>query len=86
MADRAADGFRAAGGFAEPERWQDAWERPYTRDEYLAVLPTQGSLTRAGAEQAALVLAAVGAAIDGIGGRFVMRYVTTTMATVRTDK
>lgn len=83
MVDRAADGFRQVGGFARTERWQDFWEQPYTRDEYLALLPTQGTLTRVPAERAAPVLAAVGAAIDRLGGSFVMHYVTTTMSTVR---
>lgn len=83
MADRAAEGFRAVGGFAEAERWQDSWEQSYTREEYLALLPTQGMLTRATAEQAAPVLEAVGEVIDRLGGSFVMHYVTTTMTTVR---
>lgn len=82
IVDRAAEGFRQAGGFAEPEHWQDAWQQSYTREEYLAVLPTQGLLTRVPREQAEPVLDAVGAAIDRLGGSFVMRYVTTTVTTV----
>lgn len=85
LADRADEGFRQVGGFGEPERWQDAWEQPYTREEYLAVLPTQGTLTRVPADRAAPVLDAVGAAIDGLGGSFVMHYVTTTTTVVRTE-
>lgn len=83
IADNAAEGLRTAGGFAEAERWQDAWDQSYTRDEYLAVLPTQGTLTRVPAERAAPILDAVGAAIDRLGGSFVMHYVTTTVTTVR---
>jgi SAM-dependent methyltransferase len=84
MVDRTAEGFRSVGGFGEAERWQDSWDQSYTRDEYLALLPTQGMLTRASAEQTAAVLEAVGRAIDRLGGTFEMHYVTTTMATVRT--
>lgn len=84
MADRAADGLRQAGSFDELEHWQDVWEQSYTRDTYLAVLPTQGTLTRVPADRAAPVLEAVGAAIDGLGGSFVMRYVTTTVTAIRT--
>ncbi|GGL69530.1 methyltransferase type 11 [Microlunatus endophyticus] len=83
IADRAADGLRSVGGFSEPERWQDAWQQPYTREEYLAMLPTQGTLTRVPAERVAPVLEAVGAAIDRLGGSFVMEYVTTTVSTTR---
>lgn len=82
IVDRVADGFRQAGGFEEPEHWQDAWDQSYTREEYLAVLPTQGLLTRVPPERAAPVLRAVGAAIDRLGGRFVMHFVTTTVTTV----
>ncbi|MGH9066919.1 MAG: hypothetical protein ACRD0J_05455 [Acidimicrobiales bacterium] len=28
--DKAADGIRQVGGFAEPEQWRLDWERPYT--------------------------------------------------------
>lgn len=83
IADKAAGGLREVGGFAEAERWQDGWDQTYTRDEYLAVLPTQGLLTRVPAEQAAPVLEAVGAVIDRLGGSFVMHYVTTTVTSVR---
>jgi len=83
IADNAANGLREAGGFAEPERWQDSWDQAYTREEYLAMLPTTGTLTRVPAEQAAPVLTAVGAAIDRLGGSFVVHSVTTTVTAIR---
>jgi SAM-dependent methyltransferase len=76
MFARAADGIRAAGGFGEPEQWRFDWELPYTRDEWLDLLPTTGMLTRLGPDQLAEVLAAVGAAIDVAGGRLTMPYIT----------
>ena len=63
--DRAADGIRAAGGFTEPEVWRYDWERSYTRDELLDLVPTSGGLTSLPPERAAEVLAAVADAIDG---------------------
>ncbi|BCY07995.1 class I SAM-dependent methyltransferase [Actinoplanes sp. L3-i22] len=79
----AADGIRAAGGFAEPEEWHEAWEKAYTRDEYLDQMPTSGALTRLPAEQIAELQATVGAVIDRMGGGFTMRYVTVAVTAVR---
>jgi hypothetical protein len=71
-----ADGIRDAGGFGEPEWWRFGWERSYTRDEWLDFLPTTGGLTRLAPDALAAVLDGVGAAIDGLGGRFVLPYTT----------
>ncbi|OXM65964.1 class I SAM-dependent methyltransferase [Amycolatopsis vastitatis] len=71
-----ADGIRDAGGFGEPERWRFGWERSYTRDEWLDFLPTTGGLTRLAPDALAAVLDGVGAAIDGLGGGFVLPYTT----------
>lgn len=83
MLDTAAAGLRAAGGFSAPERWSHRWELPYTRDEWLALLPTQGLMTRLAPEQVARVQAGVGAAIDAIGGGFTMAYETVAIAARR---
>jgi SAM-dependent methyltransferase len=80
---RAADGIRAAGGFGGPEQWQLDWEQPYTRDEWLDVLPTTGTLTQAPPDQLAEVLAGVGAAIDTLGGRITVRYTTLAVIAAR---
>jgi hypothetical protein len=82
MFTRFADGIREAGGFGDPQRWRFGWERSYTRDEWLDFLPTTGGLTRLPPDALAEVLAGVGAAIDGIGGGFVLPY--TTLAVVAT--
>jgi SAM-dependent methyltransferase len=79
----AADGMRRAGGFAEPEQWRFDWEQTYTRDQWLDHLPTTGALTRMPAEQLGEILAAVGAAIDRIGGGFTLPYTTLAATAVR---
>ncbi|MFC9894770.1 class I SAM-dependent methyltransferase [Nocardia sp. NPDC127579] len=78
-----ADQLRATGRFDEPHLWQFDWQRPYTRDEWLALLPTTGGLTRLRPEQLTVVLDAVGAAIDALGGSFTMEYTTLATTAVR---
>lgn len=79
----AADGIRQAGAYGEPERWRDDWQRTYTRDAWLDLLPTQGLLTRLPATVLDEILAGTGAAIDAVGGSFPMRYSTVTVTAVR---
>jgi SAM-dependent methyltransferase len=81
---KAADGIRETGEFGEPERWRFDWERPYTREEWLDQVPTQGAFTRLPPDQLAEVLAGVGAAIDTMGGSFTMRYATVAVTATRT--
>jgi hypothetical protein len=76
MFTKFAAGIRDADGFGAPERWTFAWERTYTRDEWLDLLPTTGGLTRLAPEALADVLAGVGAAIDALGGGFALSYTT----------
>ncbi|WP_072478361.1 class I SAM-dependent methyltransferase [Amycolatopsis australiensis] len=76
MFTRFGDGIRESGRFDEPERWRFTWERSYTRDEWLDFLPTTGGLTGLAPDALADVLAGVGAAIDALGGRFVLPYTT----------
>ncbi|MFG3167835.1 class I SAM-dependent methyltransferase [Streptomyces sp. NPDC048200] len=83
--DRTREGLYAAGGFGEPEEWSFAWERSYTRDAWLDVLPTQGTLTRLPAHALTGVLAEVGSAIDAMGGHFTLRFTTVAISAVRTD-
>lgn len=71
-----ADAIAEADGLGAPDRRSFAWERTYTRDEWLDFLPTTGGLTRVPPEELADVLAEVGAAADGLGGRFVLPYTT----------
>jgi len=81
---KAADGMRETGGFGEPEVWRFEWERTYTRDEWLDVLPTTGAHTLLPPELLAEVLAGVGAAIDAVGGGFTARYTTDAVVAART--
>jgi len=81
---KAADGLREAGGFGTPEQWQFDWEQPYTRDEWLDVLPTTGTLTQAPPDKLAEVLAGTGAAIGALGGSFTVRYTTLAVIAART--
>ncbi|GAA1979940.1 class I SAM-dependent methyltransferase [Kitasatospora viridis] len=78
-----ADAIRATGRFDEPEQWRFDWERPYTREQWLDLLPTTGGLTRLTPDQLAEVLGAVGRAIDDLGGSFTMRYTTLATTAVR---
>jgi SAM-dependent methyltransferase len=79
-----ANGIREVGGFSEPEQWRFGWECTYTRDEWLDQLPTLGALTQLPPDKLAEVRAAVGAAIDAIGGSFTMSYTTVAVTAART--
>lgn len=85
MFAKAADGIREAGGFSAPEHWRFDWERRYTRDEWLDLLPTQGTLTRLPPEKVTEVLESVGAAIDAMGGSFRMPFTTLAVTAARTS-
>lgn len=77
---KAADGIRTAGGFGEPELWRHDWERAYTRDELLDLLPTSGGLTSLPPDKVAEVMAAVG---EAVGGDLTLRYATWGVTAVR---
>jgi SAM-dependent methyltransferase len=84
MCTKAADGIREVGGFSDPEQWRFDWERSYTREQWLDLLPTQGPLTQLPPDNLAEVLASVGAAIDAMGGSFTMPYATVAITVART--
>jgi SAM-dependent methyltransferase len=71
-----ADVIRQAGTFGEPEEWLSHWERPYTRDEWLDLVPTGGGFTRRPEAIQQQLLAGLGAAVDAAGGTFTMSYTT----------
>lgn len=77
---RAAGGIRAAGAFAEPEEWRTEWERTYTREAWLELVPTQGGMSRLPPDRRAALLEGLGAAIDGA---FTGRYTTVALLAVR---
>jgi SAM-dependent methyltransferase len=71
---KAADGMRQAGAFGDPEQWRFDWDRPYTRDEYLDLVPTAGVWPRIPPAAQREILAGLGAAVDAAGGSFTMHY------------
>ena len=73
---RAADAMRQAGAFGEPEEWLSCWERPYTRDEWLDLVPTTGGFTQRPKAIQTELLDGLGAAVDAAGGTFTMSYTT----------
>jgi len=78
--DRAADGVRATGRFAKPEIRRYDWQRTYTRDELLELIPTSGGLASAPPATLAAILEPVAAAIDG---DVTVTYATWSMTAVR---
>lgn len=80
---KAADGVRKTGAFGEPEQWRFDWERSYTRDEWLDLLPTSGGFTRLPSAKQVEVLTGVGTAIDAFGGSFTMRYTAVVVTAMR---
>jgi SAM-dependent methyltransferase len=78
-----ADTIRETGQFHEPGQWRFDWERSYTRDQWLALLPTTGGLTRLRPDQLADILGEVGTAVDALGGAFTMPYTTLAATAVR---
>jgi len=83
--EKAADGIRRANCFGDPEEWQADWERPYTRDEWLDQIPTSGLAAHLSPDKMQQLLAGVGAAVDAVGGSFVMRYRTVAVTALLAD-
>ncbi|MCC3330735.1 class I SAM-dependent methyltransferase [Nocardia abscessus] len=79
-----ADQIRETEHFGDPEQWRFDWQQPYTRDQWLELLPTTGGLTRLRPDQLAEILDAVGNAIDSLGGSFTMDYTTLAATATRT--
>jgi SAM-dependent methyltransferase len=80
---KAADAIRQAGTFGEPEEWLSYWERPYTRDEWLDLVPTTGGFTRHPEAVQRELLDGLGAAVDAAGGTFTMSCTTVTATAAR---
>jgi SAM-dependent methyltransferase len=85
MCATAADGMRQAGEFGEPEQWRFDWDRPYTRDEWLELVPTAGGHSQIPPAKLAELLAGIGAVVDAVGGSFTMRYATLAVTAARTS-
>jgi SAM-dependent methyltransferase len=84
MVDKAAAGMREAGGFGDPQQWQVDWDQHFTRDAYLDLVPTQGTMTRLPPDALKQILDAVAGAIDAIGGSFTMSHSTVAVTATRT--
>ena len=82
--ERAEGGIRDCGGFAEPERWQVDWERPYTKAEWLDQVPTFGGHSQFPHDRLERLLAGLGVTIDATGGSFTMRYAAVAVTAART--
>jgi len=72
--DRAARALTENGSFGEPEVRTYAWERVYSRAEWLDQLPTHSDHRALAPDRLTALLADVGDAIDALGGSFPMRY------------
>ena len=81
--DKAIDGLRESKSFTPPEQWRVDWDLTYTRDEWLAVVPTFGGVSRIQPATIAELLAATGKAIDAAGGTLTIHYSTVTVAAKR---
>ena len=79
---KAADGIRAVGGFGVPEQWSFDWERSYTREEWLDLVPTSGGHSQFPPGQLEELLAGLGDAIDAVGGTFTMDYTAVAVTAV----
>lgn len=84
MSGTAASGIRRAGGFGAPQEWRFDWSRPYTREEWLAVVPTLGGHGEFPPAVLAELLTGLGAVIDTAGGTFAMPYATVAVTAVVT--
>lgn len=79
-----ADKIAETHAFGPVQQWRFDWQRDYSRDQWLDLLPTTGSLTRLSADDCGKIMDAVGAAIDTMGGGFTMEYTTLATAASRT--
>ena len=84
MCGKAADGMRQAGAFGEPEQWRFGWDLPYSRDEWLELVPTFGGHSQIPPPKLQELLAGIGAAIDAVGGSFTMQCTTMAVTAART--
>lgn len=82
---KAADGIRQAGAFGDTQQWRFDWDRPYTRDEWLDLVPAFGGHSQFPPATLDELLAGIGAAIDAVGGSFTMHYTAVVVTAVRTD-
>jgi len=73
------EAIRATNAFEIPRRHDLEWEHTYTRDQWLAQVPTFGGHSRLSPTQLAELLDGLGAAITTGGGTFPVTYTTLTI-------
>ncbi|MGW4065167.1 class I SAM-dependent methyltransferase [Amycolatopsis sp. NPDC004747] len=71
-----ADAIAKEDALGAPARWRFEWEQSYTRREWLDFLLTTGGLTSLPPETLEQLLSEVGAAIDALGGSFLLAHST----------
>lgn len=81
-----AEGMAAVDRFSEPEQWRFEWECSYTREEWLELVPTSGGHGQLPPGKLEDLLSGIGAAIDAVGGCFVMRYLAVVVTAARSDR
>jgi SAM-dependent methyltransferase len=84
LCTKAAGGMRQAGAFTDPREWRFDWDRSYTRDEWLDVVPTFGGFSLLPQAKQEELQAGVGAVIDAVGGSFTMGYTAVVATAART--
>ncbi len=80
----ATGGMRQAGAFGDREQWRFDWDRRYTRDEWLDMVPTSGFWAQIPAAGQREILAGIGSAVGAAGGSFTMHYTTVAVTAART--
>jgi hypothetical protein len=80
---KAADGIRQATAFGDPEQWRYDWDRSYTRDEWLELVPTSGGYSQFPPVEREELLAGIGAVVDTAGGSFTMHFTAVAVTAAR---
>lgn len=81
--DKTEQGLRATEAFTEAEMWLFDWDMTYTREAWLDVVPTHGGHSQLPPERAAELLAAMGVAIDELGGSIAVHFTTVAVTATR---
>ncbi|MGO9159242.1 MAG: hypothetical protein ACLP7J_00805 [Streptosporangiaceae bacterium] len=74
---------RDAAQVALGGQWRFDWDRLYTRDEWLELVPTSGGHSRFPPGKLDELLAGIGTAIDAAGGSLMMCYTAVVVTATR---
>jgi SAM-dependent methyltransferase len=81
--DRTARGIHDAAAFDTPRIRRFGWEQSYTREQWLELVSTFGGHSLLDATRQDDLLAALGVAVDAVGGAFTMGYETLLLTATR---